>query len=171
METLASRTAQAKAALRLAAPRIVLAMAQTGLALVVLRVQRDGVGVTYSTRLVSTGWFADRVLNSAGTAYIAANKRGTWGQFRAAQGLPGVQVNLTYTGATIRSLTPTAGSSNGPVSTAVLVASNAESAKVLAYTLLRYPGWLDPNAAEQAQVAAVGKVELDKVINQFLGPK
>lgn len=172
METLASRTAQAKAALRLAAPRIVRLQAQTGLALVTLRIQRDGLpGKSYSSNLVPTYWFAKKAINSGGPAYVKKNKLGTWGGFRAAQGLPSDRVTLTYTGAMFRSLTPTEGVAVGTVFTAQVVASNAESAQVLGYNQARYGDFLQPSAAEAAQVAQVGKVELDKVVNLYLGAK
>lgn len=172
METLTARAAQAKAALRQAAARIVRLQAQTGLALVTLRIQRDGLpGKAYSTNPVPTWWFANKVLNSSGRAYVKKNRLGTWGGFRAAQGLPSDRVTVTYTGRMFRSLTPTEGVATGTVFTSQVVASNAESAKVLGYNIEHYGDFLQPLPSEQAQVALVGKIELDKIVNQYLGNK
>lgn len=172
METLASRTALAKAALRQAAPRIVRLQAQAGLALVTLRIQRDGlVGKVYSSHLVPTWWFANKALNSGGRAYIKKNRLGTWAGLRGAEGLPTDRVTLTHRGLMFRSLTPTEGVASGTVYTSQVVASNAESAQVLGYNQQRYGDFLQPLPSEAAQVAQVGKIELDKIVNQYLGNK
>lgn len=171
METLQARTEQAKVALRNDAPRIVRLQAQTGLALVIFRIQRDGLGKPYSTNLIPTFLFAKRALNASGRAYVKANKRGTWGQFRAAQGLPSSSVNLTYTGAMFRSLNVQGGASAGTQYSARVVAADAESAQKVAFNEQRYGDFLQPNASEAADVAAVGKKEIDKVIAYYLGPR
>lgn len=172
MDTLQSRVQAAKAALRNAAPGIVLTMAQTGLALVMLRIQRDGlIGKQYSATPIPTYWWERRALNAAGQTYIAQNKLGTWGAFRAAQGLPSALVNLTYTGAMMRSLNATAGAASGSIFSASISAADSENTTKVQYNITRYGDFLAPLPSEAATVALYGQTELDKILSFYLGSK
>lgn len=163
-------------ALRQEAPRIVLLQAQTALALVTLRIQNQGLGAyQYSATPVPVFFFAKRALNAAGRAYVQTKQKakaprdrlGTWGEFRAAQGLPSSMVTLTYTGGMFRSLTVVAAGASGAVYQAKIVAADRESAAKVAYNQARYGDFLAPLATEAAEVAQVGQVEINKVLNQY----
>ena len=175
MDTLQARHEQIKQQLRQAAPRIVQTMALSGLALVTLRIQRDGLpGKTYSTKDFPLFWFTNKALNAAGNAWLAGKKKRTgaerksdpanWGGFRRAQGLPSNTVNLTYTGGMFRALHALPGSGSGTLYTAAIAASDSESTAKMQYNMARYGDFLEPMPAEAAQVQRVGAIELDKII-------
>ncbi len=151
MATLQMQAERAKAALLAEAARITEIALRTMLALRILEVQTNGIaGAKYSTNQYSTSWLKGRELNGGGRAYIKNNKRGNWKGFRAAQGLPSSSVNVTYTGATIRSITAAQAGAAGTVFSAKLVSSNSESAKLIGYLMERYPAFLQFTTAEVA---------------------
>jgi hypothetical protein len=167
MQTLAAQLARAKAALLSAAPRITETSLQTLLALMTLRIQRDGLpGKRYSTNQVHTSWFKGKTLNAGGPAYIKNNKLGTWEGFRGAQGLPTGQPRLSYTNAMFRALGTTAAGSTGAVFRAKLTAADAESAQKVAGNQKRYGDFLQPNTAEVAASRDYVRGETRRIIMQ-----
>lgn len=167
METLAERIARQKAQLQAAGPRIVLLQATTGLALIRLRIQRDGLpGKRYSTQLVPTFLFGNKALNAAGRDYVKRNKLGTWGGFRAAQGLQSAVVDLTYSGRMFNSLNAANSGGGGSVFTAKLVAADQESARKLGYNQRRYGDFLQPSAQETRLVGEAGAREIQRILSQ-----
>src|SRR5438094_533750 len=97
------RIAAMRAKLEAQAPGISLRMAQTGLSLVKERSIRDGITVDgayaeYSDNPVYKSSFKKKALNAAGNAYATSGGKGTWGDFRAAQGRKADHVNAFYTG-------------------------------------------------------------------------
>lgn len=175
MQAFATILAAQRAALLAAAPRITETYAQTLLALVTLRVQRDGLtGKLYSNRDFPLLWFKDRALNAAGRAWLEGKKKrkkeerksdpANWAGFRAAQGLPVDAVTLTYTGGMFRSLTIAAGSNNAGVYTARAVASDTESADKVKYNQKRYGDFLQALPGEVAQGAAYVQSETARVL-------
>lgn len=158
--------ATAKAEIQVQAPRIVQTQAQTRLALVTLRIQRDGLpGRAYSTTPVPGFFFYKRAFNAGGRAY-AKQKTGTYSGFRAALGLLNGYVNLTFTGRMFRSLTTLYAGFSGTVYQARIVASDAEAAQVVGYNMARFGDFLAPNASEAAEIAQYGQDELGRIINQ-----
>lgn len=156
-----------KAEIVVQAPRIVQTQAQTALALVTLRIQRDGLpGRTYSTTPVPGFFFYKRAFNAGGRTY-AKQKTGTYSGFRAALGLPNGYVTLTLTGRMFRSLTTIYAGFSGTVYQARIVASDAEAAAVVGYNMDRYGDFLAPNASEAAEIAQYGQDELARIINRF----
>lgn len=167
MGSLVTNLQRLRATLLAQAPRIAETYGRVLLASLTLRIQRDGLpGARYSTKPVSTSWFADRALNSAGRAYIKDNKKGTWGAFRAAQGLPNGAVNLTYTGRMFRSLTVAQGGNTGTVFRAKIVASERESAAVVGYNQDRYGDFLQPTVAEVAAGRDYVRAEAARLIKE-----
>lgn len=79
--------------------------ALSGLTIVKDRSTRKGIFVDsangdyaeYSTNKISTKKFIGKERNGKGTDYINKNPRGTWHDFRKAQGLQSEKVNLSYT--------------------------------------------------------------------------
>jgi hypothetical protein len=168
METLQAQVAACKQAIQAAAPRIVETQAQTALALVTLRIQNDGLtGARYTEKSVPRFFFASRAFNAGGRAYAKEKKKGTYPGFKAALGLRSDVVTLTFTGRMFRSLTTVYAGFTGTVYTAKIVASDQEEADKVGYNMDRYGDFLAPDAAEAADVAQVGQVELAKIIQQF----
>jgi hypothetical protein len=170
VDTLQDRLALAKAQLLQQGPRIVQTQAQTGLALVALRIQEQGLPgrPQYSTNLFPTFLFAKRALNAGGRDYIKKNKLGTWGQFRAAQGRRSDVVDLSYSNRMWRSLTVAPAGGVGALFSAKVVAADQESADKVRHNTERYGDFLNPLPAEAAEVAQVGKTEIGRIINQAL---
>lgn len=167
MATLLDAIEATKSDLLAAAPRIVTVQAQTQLALVTLRIQKQGLaGARYSQTQVPTFFFAKRAFNAGGRAYVKANKKGTYAGFRAALGLPSNLVTLTFTGRMFRSLTSIYTGFTGTVYTAGIVASDQEAAALVGYNMARYGDFLAPTAAEIADIEAVGARELDLIIQR-----
>lgn len=175
MATLQETIAAAKAEILAQAARIVRTQAQAQLALVVLRIQSQGIGVRYSSKGVPVFFFYNKALNAKGREYVRLKQKqkdkkarlGTWEEFRQYQGLPGGFVNLTYTGRSIRSLTTTDGGNSGLVFTARIVSADQESARIIRCNLDRYGDFLAPNATEAAEIAQVAQVELSRIIQRF----
>jgi hypothetical protein len=79
--------------------------AQSGLTIVKERSTRNGIFVDsedgdyaeYSKKQLATKKFIGKERNSKGTQFIKNNPRGTWHDFRKAQGLQSEKVNLSYT--------------------------------------------------------------------------
>jgi hypothetical protein len=170
MDTLQHRIELAKAQLRLQAPRVVLTMAQTGLALVTLRIQRDGLPgkPRYSSAPFPTYLYWGNALNARGKDYIKKNPLGSWGAFRQAQGLPAEVVNLTYSGRMLRSLTVAPAGTTGTLHSAHVVAADQESANKVQWNEDRYGDFLTPLPAEQQQIDHYATRELTRVIFQAL---
>ena len=165
MQSFATVLAAQRAALLAAAQRITETYAQTLLALVTLRVQRDGLtGKLYSGRLIPTFLFADKALNASGRTYVKNNKLGNWAGFRAAQGLPVDAVNLTYTGGMFRSLTTVAAGASGAVYGAKVVAADEESARKVKFNQQLYGDFLLALPGELAQGAAYVQSETARVL-------
>lgn len=166
----AKQCEQAAQALVQESPRIVLGMTQTGLALTVLEIQNNGIPskARYSTKLVPTWYFKYKALNAAGREYVKKNKLGTWGGFRAAQGLPSNVVNLTYSGRMLRSLQPLLVSSAGGVSKAKVVASTREDAKKLEYNEERYPGFLEPSLRTKGEINLFATREVTAILRRYI---
>lgn len=168
MMTLQERLQRAKADLQQQAPRVVALQALTGLGLVRLRIQNQGLpGRSYSTTPVPGYFFYARAFNAGGRAY-AKNRTGTYEGFRAALGLPSSYVNLTFTGRMWNSLVVQELGGAGGIYAARIVASEQESARVLGYNLDREGDFLQPNAAEAAEVQAAGVREIERVITNAL---
>lgn len=176
--TLQEACLAAAADLRAAAPRLVQTEAQTILALSTLRVQDIGlVGKLYSNRDSPLFWFKDRALNAGGRSWLEAKKKrtkpqrkadpATWAGFRAAQGLPMAAVNLTYSGRMFRSLTTLYTGLIGNVYTANIVASDSESAKVVAYNVKRYGNFLAPTPSEATEATAATNQEVVRILGAY----
>jgi hypothetical protein len=169
MATLQSKLEQTKAALFAAAPRLTEVALMTILALMVQRIQSQGLkGVSYSVREVPTYRFFNRALNASGKAYIKQNKLGTWGAFRDAQGLPSNIVNLTYTGGMFRGLLVAQAGNSGTVFRAKIVASNDEAADKVKWNTARYGDFLKPTVAEVAAGRDYIRAEIQKIIKRGL---
>ena len=167
MATLTEAIEATKADLLAAAPRIVQLQAQTQLALVTLRIQSQGLGAYhYSPSLVPTYFFAKKVLNAGGRAYIKKNRLGNWGGLRAAQGLPVDGVYLTYTGQMFRSLTSIYGGFSGTVYVGQVEASNQEEAAKVGYNMTRYGDFLAPTPSERDDIETAGARELQQIIQR-----
>ena len=168
MSTLQEGIAQCKAAILAAAPGIVEIQAQTALALVTYRVQSEGLeGAYYTGRLVPRFFFKDKAFNAGGRAYAKEKKKGSWAGFKAALGLKSDVVTLTFTGRMFRSLTTQQAGQSGTMFFARIVAADKESADKVGWNMDRYGDFLAPNAAEAAEVAQVGEVEVNKILQQF----
>lgn len=168
MPTIAQQVEAASAALRNAAPRIVLLQAQTVLALVTLRVQNQGLkGQSYSSNFIPTFLFEGKELNAGGRAYLDKNPLGNWGGFRAAQGLTSSYVNLTYSGRMFRSLLAVGAGMQGAAAAARIVASTQEDADKVKGNTKRYGDFLAPDAAERAEVNEVARVEITRIVNTY----
>lgn len=174
MATIPAFVEAAKQALLAAAPGIVEQQAQTLLALRVLDIQTNGLGVPYSTRRVPAFFFYNKALNAAGRAYVKQKSKqknpkdrtGTWEEFKQAQGYGSASVNLTYSGRTLRSLTTIGAGQQGTQFYARIVAADQQGARIIGYLFARYGDFLAPNAAEAAEVAKVGQVAVERIINQ-----
>ncbi len=165
MDSLADRARRAKQQLLLQAPRLVLTYAGDGLALVRLRIQRDGLpGRSYSTNPIPGFWLEPT--NAAGRAYVKKEKRPTYKGLRQAQGMETRFVNLTYTGAQWRSLIAAPAGLSGAIATARIVASDAENAQKLQYNLKREGDFLAPNAQERALLNKSLNLAADRIIQQ-----
>lgn len=148
-----------------AAPRIVLGMAAAGLALVRLRIERDGLpGKRYSTATIPTYLLYNRTLNAAGRAYIKRNPVGNWGGLRAAQGLPSDRVTLSYTVRMWNSLTAAGGRGGSGVYEASIVSADREGAAKVRFNKARYGDFLKPNAQEAKQVSDYADSELKRIL-------
>jgi hypothetical protein len=167
MDSLQHRLATAKAQLTLESPRVALTYAQAGLALVTRRVQEQGLpGRAYSDRPIPKFWL--KPTNGAGRAYLKREKKPTYKGLRGAQGMVTAVVNLTYTGAMLRSLHPVPAGVRGAVSFVKVVASDEQNAQKLAHNLKREGNFLEPNAQEQAQLQQVVQREFTAIINKAL---
>ncbi|KAA9333403.1 hypothetical protein F0P96_10565 [Hymenobacter busanensis] len=167
MDTLEHAIERAKAQLQLQAPRVVLTMAQTGLALVVNRLQTEGLkGRRYSTSPLPKFFF--RPTNAAGRDYVKRSKKPTYAGLREAQGMETRFVNLTYTGRMLRSLAPVPAGVVASIFQARIVASDAENAAKLEHNRRREGDFLAPNAAEQREVDTYAQRELDRIIQTEL---
>jgi hypothetical protein len=165
VETPQARIVRAKEALNLAGPRLALLYAQTILALVVLRVQNQGLtGRLYSTNPIPTYFFNKEVLNAGGRAYIKKNRLGTWAGLRASEGLPVDAVYLTHSGRMIRSLLAANAGNQGAVFFARIQAADAESARKAEYNFQRYGNWLFPTPSEEAEATAAVADEVNRIM-------
>lgn len=165
MESLYDRLERKKQQLLAALPRLALASATVGLTLVRQRIERDGLpGTNYSSNFIPTFLFAGRDLNAGGARYRKQNKMGNWGQYRAAQGLSSDRVNLAYTNRMWNSLTAAPGAQTGAVATAQIVSADREGADKVKHNKARYGDFLQPNAAEATQVAAVSDREIQRIL-------
>jgi hypothetical protein len=167
MLTLQQRLQAAKAQLLLQGPRIVLTQAQSALALVTLRIQREGLpGQTYSTNPVPKFWL--KPTNAAGRAYVKREKKPTYAGLRGAQGMETRFVNVTYTGRTIRSLTVAPAGATRLIYAARIVSSDHQSAKIIGHLVTRYGKFLAPNSQEQQQLQGYVRGEVKRIIQQAL---
>jgi hypothetical protein len=159
---------QAKAAILAAAPRIAETQAQTVLALSTYRIQQNGLAAAhYTGKSVPRFFFKAKAFNEGGRAYAKKKGQGTYAGFKAALGLKSDVVTLTFTGRMFRSLTTLPGSNTGTIYTARVVAADQESADKVQWNIDRYGDFLQPDAAEVAEVQALGQAEVDKILQQF----
>lgn len=162
-----------RAMLEAQAPQISLRMAQTGLSLVKERSIRDGISVEgayaeYSDKPVYKSAFKKKALNSAGSAYASSGGKGTWGDFRAAQGRPSHHVNAFYTGRMWSSLAIVAQSQNGHRYSVLTGSNDADAAAVLLANLKRYGTFLKLRTEEINRVQQDADLDVTDIVNQFL---
>lgn len=165
METLSERLLRKKQEIQNAAPRLVQGMAAEGLALVRMRIERDGLpGKNYSANFVPTFLFASQTLNAAGKAYIKQNRLGNWGGLRAAQGLPSDRVTLAYTVRMWNSLSAALAGGTGTIYQAKVVSADKEGAEKVKHNKARYGDFLQPNERETKLVAASADKEIQRIL-------
>lgn len=133
---------------------IALRMAQTGLSLVKERSIRDGISVDgayadYSTKEVYKSSFKKKELNASGKKYASSGGKGTWGEFRVAQGRSGANVNGFYSGRMWTSLRTISQSQNGYVYSVLVGQTDQDAARVMAGMLKRYGNFLKFTDAER----------------------
>ncbi|MCC3159682.1 hypothetical protein LJ737_20745 [Hymenobacter sp. 15J16-1T3B] len=167
---LRTRLQQAQAALLANGPRIAEIYGAGVLALVRLRIQRDGlIGRVYSSREVPRFFFYNKALNAAGRSYAKKGGKGTWAAFRAAQGLPADAVYLTYTGGMFRALLVRAdGTAQAGVFEASLLAADQESANKVKWNTARFGNFLRPLPSEERLAAQSAADEVNRILNQYL---
>ncbi len=155
------------------APNIALRMAQTALTLQKRDIIQDGISVDgsfaeYSDKPVYKSSFKKKALNSAGSAYASSGGKGTWGEFRAAQGRKSDHVNLFYTGEMLGSLRIISQTQNGYRYSVLTGSDNADAiAKILA-NLSRYGNFLLIPADRQKVLASDAEIEVRTIIRKYL---
>lgn len=166
----ATQCEQAAQAMEREAGRIAVGIAQIGLSLTVLSIQRDGLPgkPRYSTKLIPTFYFRGKELNQAGRTYIKKQKLGTWGGFRQAQGLPSAVVNITYSGRTLRSLQPVLVSSGAGKASAKLVSSTDENQRILGYLVEKYGDFLEPQPAVVGEARLYATKEVTAILQRYI---
>ncbi len=158
---LGNKLQRAGEAIRADAPRLIRQQAQTGLSLLEERSIQEGIEVNgskqqYSNKPVYRSGFAAAARNGAGRAWTSdkSNKKGTWGEFREAQGLDSSAVNLFYTGRMWTSIHVTDGPQEGNTVSAYVAPSDRESALKLIGNLKRYGPFMDLREGEVQQLQA-----------------
>lgn len=126
---------------------------------------KPGTKQQYSTNPIPTSYFTGKELNNAGRAYIKANKTGTWGKFRKAQGRSDDAVNLGYT---MRMWTGIQVIRTNQVGTgkyeSVVGAADQETRDKVAANVKRYGMFLDPTPDEQQLAQEKAKERLLSII-------
>lgn len=135
------------------APKLSEEIAVSTLSMVKNRSIEEGISVDgkesdkkdYSTKEVYTSSFKKKALNNAGRSYITANKKGTWGGFRQAQGLRSGKVNLSYTNRMWTSIQVIGGHpvSEGKYQSVIGSLDNETKAKI-SQNMKRYGAFLTP---------------------------
>lgn len=126
---------------------------------------KPGTNKEYSTNPINTSLFKGKELSAAGTAYIDANKKGTWHGFRKAQGLNSEPVNLSYTNRMWTSIQVIATNVVGyGKAQSVVGAVDEETKKKLEGNIKRYGMFLDPTPEELAIAQDVARQRINEII-------
>jgi hypothetical protein len=148
-------------------------MALTGKSLVQHRIQSEGFGAEYSTNDIPAYFLKGKARNAAGRKYLEENNLDddlvSWGAFRKAQGLQNDFVDLTYSGRMFAGLTVIEKATEGTRFVARLGGSDREVDQKLDWNAQRYGDFLQPNAAEQAEVDEIVQDEFEKLLRKYLG--
>lgn len=130
---------------------------------------QEGTQPNYSTNTFYTSSLKGKELNSGGRAYVAANKKGNWAGFRAAQGLPADKVNLSYTNRMWTGIQVIRTVNNGYGKyLSVVGAVDSETQKIVAGNVQRYGMFLDPTPEETQIAQEVAKERLMQIIQSHV---
>lgn len=128
---------------------------------------KEGDKKDYSTKDVYTSSFKKKALNNAGRSYISANKKGTWGGFRQAQGLRSGKVNLSYTNRMWTSIQVIGGS---PVSEgkyqSIIGSLDDETRSKISQNVKRYGSFLTPTEDEILLAQDVVRAKLIEIVER-----
>ncbi len=161
------------AALAAEAPNIAMRMGQTALTLKKEESIRDGITVDgayaeYGGKPTYKSSYKSKARNSAGSAYASSGGKGTWGEFRAAQGLKSDKVNLFYSGRMWTALRIISQSQNGYRYSILVGASDEEAVKVLLGNLQRYGNFLAISPAQERIIKDDAEADVADIVNRFL---
>lgn len=161
------------ARLKAEAPLITLKLAQSGLSVVKNRSIQDGITVDgafaeYSTKPVYKSSFKKKALNNAGSAYASSGGKGTWGEFRGAQGRKRDTVNLFYTGRMWTSLHIVSQEQNGNRYSVLVGPSDKDSEQILAGNIKRYGNFFKLTEQEVKNLEEDIIAEINDIINSVL---
>lgn len=135
---LKARLAKMEEAIRLKLPDIATLISLSAKAFAERTIKDKGFGEVYSTNEIPTWFFTGKELNKSGEAYIDQNEEGTWGGFRAAQGLQVGHVDLTYSGTMWASMQPQEAFESGGVYYAPLAGGNTQTQDEMNWNFERY---------------------------------
>ena len=126
---------------------------------------KEGNKAQYSTRPILTSYFKGKELNRAGTAYIEANKLGTWSAFKAAQGRGSQNVNLAYSMRMWTNIQVLRGNITGDGKFQLIIGGiDAETKKKIEQNTERFGSFLDPTEDELSIAQDVAKERLNQII-------
>jgi hypothetical protein len=124
----------------------------------------NGDYAEYSKKQISTKKFVGKERNSSGTQFIKSNPRGTWHDFRKAQGLQSEKVNLSYTSRMWSSMgiVRIAKLVNGVMT--VIGSSDSEVDKYLPSLVAKYGNFINPTEDE---IFELQKDTTDELLRTF----
>lgn len=165
--------ANMRRALEAEAPNIALRMAQTGLTLkkeesIQNGITVDGSFAEYSGKPVYKSSFKSKALNAAGSAYASSGGKGTYGEFRGAQGRKSDHVNLFYTGEMWSSLRIISQTQNGHRYSVLTGSTNADAAEKLLANLRKYGNFLKLTNDQEKRLLADADADVQDIVNRYL---
>lgn len=187
IEELKARLEQLREAVAQKLPDIALTMAITAKSLSERNIRERGFGAKYSENKVPAWWFLGKELNGSGTSYLQSltapkaskgkkkiediteadlvDGETTWGDFREAQGLQKMFVDLGYTNKMWADMSPVevAQQGDGRV-VAFLGGRTRENQDKMNYNRDRYGDFISKGLGEQGR-DLLGQVLIDEVVS------
>lgn len=163
-------------------PDIAETIALSAKAIAERRIKDEGFGKSYSTNPIPVWFLSGKELNASGLKYIDANKKGskkrgkpagdgtgTWGEFRAAQGLQNSFVDLSYSNKMWANMQPVAIVREGSVVYARLGGTNTEAQNKMNWNRDEYGDFIGAalKPEDQDTLAEIGFEEIGKIIENI----
>ena len=128
--------------IRLKLPEVATLISLSAKAFAERNIKERGFGAVYSANPLPSWFFLGKELNKTGETFILGRikqkQETTWGEFRAAQGLPNEHVDLTYSGTMWASMQPQEPFESNGVFYAPLAGGNRQTQDEMNWNFERY---------------------------------